>query len=298
MQRILRFKIDEEELIIGQAPFFFDTIEGLSSSANEINSQTSITTDGYSFKGSKLAARNITITGRIRGNTREEAFIHRRRLISLLNSKRGMGILELVYTDGTKFYIEAFADGGVEITEQNESVVKGNVFTFSIIFTCPNPYWKQEDIYETCFSQINPKLEFELEIDNDNDADMIFGEVLFNHQKVIENKGDCPTGFICNITGNIKDYFILTNLDTGDYLKIDNIDFKLVSGLTIYSLQGNRKIFINYKNGKTENGFKYMDLDSTFFDLRAGANNIKFETHAADVDIQVEIRHENLYVGV
>ena len=40
MQRKIRFKIDGEELVIGQSPYFFDSITGLSSSANEINNQS------------------------------------------------------------------------------------------------------------------------------------------------------------------------------------------------------------------------------------------------------------------
>lgn len=298
MQRILRFKIDKKELVLGQAPYYFDDIEGLSSSVNEINSQTSITADGYEFKGTKLSERTISVNGRIRGNTREEALRYRREMISLLNSKRGLGILEVEYSDGTKFYIESFVDGGVQITEQNESVIKGNTFSFSVIFVAPNPYWKQEDIYQTQFSQIEPRFEFELDIDSDDPQDMIFGEVYFSNNKIIENKGDCPTGFSCTITGKITDYFKLTNLDTNEFIKIENIDFNTVESLTINSFQGNKKIFITYKNGITENGLKYLDLDSTFFYLSAGDNNINFETNSADVDIQVEIKYQNLYVGI
>ena len=297
MQRILRFVIDEEELVLGQAPYYFDTIEGLSSSLNEINSQSSISADGYIFKNTKLIARSIAISGRIRGNTRAEALEYRRKMISLLNSKRGLGVLEVIYSDGTKYYIEAFCDNGVQITEQNESVVKGNVFSYSLVFTCPFPYWKQEDIYYTHLSQVIPRFEFAFEIEADNPDSFIFGDVHFNQPTEIDNKGDCPTGFTCEISGQLTDYFSLTKLNTKEYIKIE-MDFTNVTKLEINSLQGNKKIFVHYKDGTVENGFKYMDFDSTFFELNSGINSVMFSTNAADVDINVQIKHQNLYVGL
>lgn len=297
MQRKLRFKINGEELVLGQAPYYFDSITGLSSSQNEINSQSSISLDGYLFQNSRLLERNITITGRIRGTDRNEALLHRRRLISLFNSKRGLGRLEVEYTDGTLFYIEAFADGGVEIVEENESTLKGNVFNYSIILTCPYPYWKQEDIYYTHLSQVIPRFEFAFEIEADNPASFIFGDVHFNQLTTITNKGDCPTGFVCEITGKLYDYFSLTNIHTKEFIKVEK-DFSDVEKLVISSVQGNKKILVYYYDGTVESGFKYLDFNSTFFDLKAGDNSLIFSTNAADVDINVQIQHQNLYVGI
>lgn len=297
MQRTLTFKIDKEELTFGSSPYFFDTIEGLSSSDNELSTYTTINTDGVKIDNALLLERTIVITGRIRGNSREEAFKHRRKLISLCNSKRGLGVLTLQYTNGDSYYIQAIVNGGVVITEQNVSAMPSNVFEFTVTFTCPDPYWRQEATFTTHFSQVIPCLEFEMDIDLDDDDDMKFGEVYHSHNTILDNKGDAPSGFTCIAKGKITDYFVLKNIDTGEYIRFER-DFKNVKSIEIYSYQGNKKVFFNYNNGTRENALKYLDLSSTFFYLRAGENKLQFETNSRDVDLEVEITHFNLYVGV
>lgn len=298
MQRLLKFYIDNEEpIIFGSSPFFFDFIEGLSDSENEFATYTTILTDGVKYSGSLLTERNIIINGRIRGNTREEAFKHRRKLISLCNSKRGLGKIVLAYPNGEEYYIEAIVNGGVKIVENNTSSIPSNVFEYSITFTCPDPYWRQEEVYSTHFSQVIPSFEFELEIDLDDNDSMKFGEVYHSHNTIINNKGDAPSGFTCIAKGKITDYFILKNLDTGDFIRFER-DFSNVTSIEIYSYQGNKKVFFNYSNGTRENALKYLDLDSRFFHLKAGENKLQFETNSRDVDLEVEISHNNLYVGL
>lgn len=298
MQRLLKFEIDNEEPIyFGSSPYFFDTIEGLSNSENELATYTTILTDGVKFNNSLLTERNIVINGRIRGNNREEALKHRRRLIKLCNSKRGLGKLTLIYPNGEEFFIEALANGGVNITEQNTSSMPSNVFEYQLTFTCPDPYWRQEAVFTTHFSQVIPSFEFALDIDAYDNDDMKFGEVYHSHNTILDNKGDAPSGFTCIAKGKITDYFILHNLDSGEFIKFER-DFSNIESIEIYSHQGNKKVFFNYKNGKRENALKYLDLESRFFYLRAGENKLQFETNSRDVDLQVEISHHNLYVGL
>lgn len=297
MQRQLIFQIGKEAITLGVAPYFFDTIEGLASSETDPILHTRTNYDGSIFGGANLTERNIVITGRIRGNTREEAFTYRRKLISIFNAKRGLGKLTVRYTNGEEYYIEAFVNGGVDITEQNISVIAGNVFEYQITLTCPNPYWKQEETYEMIFSQVLPKFQFDFSIEATDEHSMIFGEVYFNQKITINNKGDCPTGFTCIVDGKITDYFILHNVDTGEYIKIER-DFTNVQKLVIESHLGKKTITAYMKDGSIEKGFRYMDFESVFFNLEAGDNEVMFETNSADVDLSVRIIHENLYAGV
>lgn len=297
MQRTLKFKIDGEEIVLGTSPYFFDSIEGLSSSENEIESYTTINKDGSHITGSNLSDRLVIVEGRIRGTDRQSAFHHRRRLISLLNSKRGLGILEVEYSDGSKYYTEAIVDGGVSIRESNLSETPANIFNFTVQFLCPNVYWKQEEVYITNFTKVIPAFEFEIDIDMEDDDDMKFGEVQHSPFGRIVNKGDCPSGFTCIVEEELTDYFCLTNINTGEFIKI-NKPLQRGEKLFIYSHIGNKKIIHQDTQGRKTNWFKYMDLDSTFFLLRPGNNDLKFTTNNEMDTVNVIIEHNNLYAGI
>lgn len=301
MRRKFKFKIDDLELCFGEAPFYFDEITGLTESDNEINSYKDITSDGYIFNNSMLKERTISIHGRIRGNNRQEAFEYRRRLIGLLNSKRGIGRLECIYDNGDIFYIDCFCDGGVKIKEQNQGKIQGNVFEYDVDFTCPSPYWKQEDIFTKHFAKVEPSFQFDLEIEHDNPNDQVFGYVNYVPYVYIENKGDVPTGFTCTIEHTLKDYIKVINTHTGEFIKV-NTSLKAGEKLVIDSHIGKKKITFYNNKGKASNYISKIDLDSTFFLLRAGMNEIKIETNADEEDedsiVEVTMEYYHLYCGI
>lgn len=297
MQRVLIYEIDNESITLGTSPYFFDTITGLSNTDCDISSSTALYQDGMKVNYITAKERSITINGRIRGKDRKEAFELRRNLIHIFSAKRGIGKLIVRYSDGTEYYVECMADGGVEITEQNVSAIQGNVFEFSIDLICPNPFFKQEEVYETHFSQILPLWEFEMMIDSEDENSFRFGEVYHSQTTILDNKGDVPSGFYCEVLGKVTDYFILKHLGKGKEIKIE-MDFTNVSGISIHSEQGNKKVYILYKDGRKELGYKYMSDDSEFFDLHAGKNQLYFETNSRDVDLSVRIEHKNLYIGI
>ena len=41
-----------------------------------------------------------------------------------------------------------------------------------------------------------------------------------------------------------------------------------------------------------------MSIDSEFFELNAGVNQIYFETNSKDVDLNVVIEYKNLFAGI
>lgn len=297
MQRVLIFKIDNEEICLGTSPYFFDEIEGLSNVDTDIASSSTALHDGAKVNNIILQPRVVNISGRIRGINREEAFKLRRNMIHILSSKRGLGKLIVRYSNNDEYYIEAMVQNGVQIKEKNQGSIQGNVFEYDVEFYCPNPYWKTEEVFETYFTQVMPLWEFETEIELDNEESFKFGEVYHNETTILYNKGDVPTGFYCEVTGKITDYFILKHLEKNQYIKIE-MDFTNVKGIEIYSEQGRKKIYILYKDGTKEIGYKYMDLNSEFFELHAGANQLRFETNSKDVDLNVKLIHKNLYTGI
>lgn len=297
MQRTLIYEIDNESITLGTSPYFFDSITGLSNTDCDISSSTALYQDGMKVNYVTAKERSISISGRIRGKDRQEAFELRRKLIHIFSAKRGLGKLIVRYSDGTEYYVECMANGGVEITEQNVSVIQSNVFEFSIDLICPNPFFKQEEVFETHFTQVLPLWEFEMLIDADDPESFKFGEVYHSQTTILENKGDVPSGFYCNVVGKITDYFVLKHLGKGKEIRIE-MDFTNVSELQIYSEQGKKKVYIIYKDGRKEVGYKYMTDESEFFELHAGNNQLYFETNSKDVDLQVKIEHKNLFIGI
>lgn len=298
MQRILKFEIDNEIVEIGKSPYFFDSVSGLSNTSSEISSSTVILQDGIKVHNITAKERVISITGRIRGKDRKEAFELRRQLIHTFSAKRGIGKLTVTYSDGTEYYIEAIAENGVEITEQNASEQQANVFEFSIDLLCPYSFFKQEEVFETHFTQINPMWSFEMSIDVDDENSFIFGDVYHKNSTTLDNKGDVPSGFYCKIEGTITDWFLLKHLDKDKEIRIENVDFKKVKSIDIYSQTGNKKVYINYTDGRRELAYKYMSINSEFFELSAGKNNIYFETNSKDVDLNVSLEYKSLFAGI
>ena len=106
MQRVLIFKIDNEEICLGTSPYFFDEIEGLSNVDTDIASSSTALHDGAKVNNIILQPRVVNISGRIRGINREEAFKLRRNMIHILSSKRGLGKLIVRYSNNDEYYIE------------------------------------------------------------------------------------------------------------------------------------------------------------------------------------------------
>ena len=78
----------------------------------------------------------------------------------------------------------------------------------------------------------------------------------------------------------------------------NDINFKRVKSIDIYSQTGNKKVYINYTDGRRELAYKYMSINSEFFELSAGKNNIYFETNSKDVDLNVSLEYKSLFAGI
>ena len=94
----------------------------------------------------------------------------------------------------------------------------------------------------------------------------------------------------------LNHYPCVINHATGEFIKVERT---LTTDDTLYITTefGNKKVEIE-RNGVRNNAFNYIDLDSTFFQLKVGDNMIEYTT---DNDLEpqsVEIRYRNRYLGV
>jgi hypothetical protein len=87
------------------------------------------------------------------------------------------------------------------------------------------------------------------------------------------------------------------NNTTGEFVKI-NREIDATQILIISTEFGKKKVEIKAADGAITNAFNYIDLDSTFFQLQPGNNEIEYLTNNSDKASKVIIRYQNRYVGV
>lgn len=88
----------------------------------------------------------------------------------------------------------------------------------------------------------------------------------------------------------------VTNETTGEYIQV-NRSLGEDDVLHITTAFGNKTVTIEHQGERT-NAFHYIDLDTTFFELRQGKNLISYDT---DNDLEpqgVEIRYRKRYLGI
>ena len=110
-------------------------------------------------------------------------------------------------------------------------------------------------------------------------------------RKNVLNGGDVITPVLLEITGpgvNPK----ITNESIGEFIKV-----KRTLGendkLTISTEFGNKYVQLN-----GENAFNWIDLDSDFFSLQVGENNLSYSSDDDSTTAKVKVMWRNRYVGV
>ena len=113
--------------------------------------------------------------------------------------------------------------------------------------------------------------------------------------EIIYNSGHVETPVEVIFKGPALNPCIINNA-TGEFIKVIR-ELSSDDILYITTEYGNKKVEIE-NNGVRRNAFNYIDLDSTFFQLKVGDNMIEYTT---DNDLEpqsVEIRYRNRYLGV
>lgn len=255
--------------------FFPNNIEGIDGLKNIIYSSSSPGQDGTTYLSSSLNIRDIIIKGSIRTDVdRNRAY-----LLSTINPKlRG----KLIYSnDDTNYYINCIVE--------NAPVITKNVYSnFLVSFYCPNPYW--------------------------NDGNLIREEIItwiggftfpFSFSASFASKGDTSKNIINDGVAESPIEIIfkgpavnpkVINISTGEFIRVKRT-LSSDDTLVINTEFGNKKVEIIKADGTKQNAFNYIDLKSTFFQLKTGDNILQYSTDGLDPS-SVSISYKNRYVGV
>lgn len=114
---------------------------------------------------------------------------------------------------------------------------------------------------------------------------------------VIDNKGNAPCSLEIEIPGGVVTPVTITNETTGEFIRVKT-DIPLGSYLYISTKFGNLEVSIVDNEGNKTNAFNYIDLESSFFQLCIGKNEISYLAGVGSDDIVVKIKYKQEYLGL
>ncbi|MGI6151236.1 MAG: phage tail family protein [Christensenellales bacterium] len=262
------------------SPFWWEQADGLTGLDNDITTVSGSGQDGESFVSARLAARTITIEGRIVKN--QDA--NRRKLLSLMDP---WSLGKLVYAQGpVTRYIPA-------CVKKLPEVGRGIYPAFHIEFFAPNPFWREgsgaKQVADIAVWIGNT--EFPLEILADG------LELCYRTQSLIaniKNTGDAATGmtvvFRANGTTSNPE---LINVRTQQRLSV-RLDMVAGDVLTISTGYGEKRATL-LRSGAESNVFNR--ISGTWLNLARGDNLLRYDSTDPDA-LEVSIYYDVPYLGV
>jgi len=264
--------------------FLANEINGLGDVDADVQTQKAPYQDGTTFLDSILTPRMINFKLIILGSNDNEISSRRSELARVFNPKLGEGVLKIVYGNVVRV-IDAVAEHVPIYQSGNDNRMSS--YQYGLIdLICPNPYWKSTTVTEE--PAFEPLFSFPFE--------GVFEIGMQRDQRIIINDGDAPAPLQVEFFGPALNPKIINNT-TGEYIKINQ---QLFEGekMMIDTSDGNKSVYIVDALGVSRNVFNWIDLDSTFFKLIVGENDIEY---TADSDIQgaiVNISYSKLYTAV
>lgn len=270
-----------------QAPFLLQKIDGTGASDIDDQSQKAPYQDGETPIDSLLGPRFPSIQFVLFGENEKEVFEKRRLVSRVFNSKLDVGTIRYEHASGVN-EIKAKIDSGPSFPSGKEN--RGTTFQVGVItFKCHNPFWLDiESVSEPMTAYIGlfeSPLEFPME----------FGKQ--GSKQTFINDGDVETPVRIVFKGPATNPEVANNT-TGEYFKLN---YTLAEGesMVVDTTFGNKTIDIIKPDGTVVDGFNEIDfLNSTFWQLVPGENEIEYTAESGRDNAVVSITWRNRYIGI
>jgi hypothetical protein len=265
-------------------PLFLSAINGAGIVRNSISTFQAPEQDGAFYISSTLDMRNITIEGTILAHSVDESFEYRRQLLRIFTPKqRGM----LIYRE---------RQIGCIVEEAGFSASKiSRAPAFFISLLCPSPFFESLHDTRAELASWQENFSFPLEIISPPGIEMGIRQP--SQIITIENEGDVSCGceiiFKALATVSTPE---LSNVDTGAYMRINTT---MVAGqeIHVYTHFAGKRV-VSIIGTTATNAFHLIDVGSTFLQLAAGRNVLRYDA-AANIDsLEVEVRYREQWLGV
>lgn len=254
-----------------------------------INTTKGMQQDGITYLNNSLDSKDITIELTLTGNSIEELQQLKNKIYDVCNPKLELG--ELIYRDDFKERKIKCICGSLPIPEQNN----GQSYEKCIInLICPNPFWQDvEEIKEEIVLWISA-FEFPLELTSEG---IELGHREPNLIKNIINNGDVNTGMIISFKALATVVNpSLTNINTQEFIKLNTT---MTEGQEIrINTNYSSKRIDSINNNIISNAFNLIDWNSTFLQLECGDNLFRYNADTGLDNLEVNIYHDNSYLGV
>ena len=249
---------------------------------NEITAEKQSANHGETYVGSSLGSGRIELDGFVDSKTNIEEI--RREIIKVFNPT----------LDGKLIYTNSIMGKDKVIEVKVESVPTviwdKQLMRFSIDLIAHNPFWKEQEKTEY-IALLTKKLTFPLVVYNK----MVFGIRKSTLETQVENIGDVESGF--RVVFKARSGTVvnpkLFNKVTGEYIKI-NYTMEKGDMIEVINYPELKKITVNH----SVNGFKCLDIDSTFFNLDVGKNLIGYLADENTINLDVIMYYTPRYLGV
>ncbi len=284
MEQSLTFRSSKGEVEIGNRPYLLQTVTGIGGLGADIVEQKGVGQDGTTFIEKTFGTRNITMTILIVADNYDELNERKRHIHNVFSSRDRCEIIynNSTYTKRCDVVVETSPVLGAEKDKYHQSV-----FTSLIAH---NPFWVDIDASSEIMSISVSNFRFPFEIVEPYEM-----ESEGNNRVIVNNDGDVETPVLISFTGPAVNP-IITNETIGQFVRINKA---LLEGesITINTEFGNKSVI--FSDGEVEeNAFSLITLDSEFFQLIEGENEIVYSADFGIETAQVNINWRNRFIGV
>ena len=265
----------------------FKDVTGLSDVRNAIYSTNSMGQDGDTYLGYRIESRDIDIVGYIKERDKQAAQNLRRKLNRILNPQYE-ATLTYVFGDFRRVI-------GCKIDDAPIFKRKPIFEQFTVSLSCLNPFWRKEAKTRDDIATWIGGLEFPVEIPLAEGWEIGYRQpsLIVN----VYNEGDVQAGIRVEFRalGVVKNPSLL-NVDTQEFIKL-NITLQAGDILSVSTGYGEKEVTLQ-RDGVTSDAFRYLDVDSTYFQLSVGDNLYRYSAEENLENLEVSIYHDDLYLGV
>jgi hypothetical protein len=233
-----------------------------------------------------LDPRDISIEGFINVPVDlEKINIARRTLQNVLNPNLGIGEIAYTYNSGTK----KIGAKCVACTFANRNMPEPWQ-RFLIQFECPDPYFRSTTTDSTSVGLVEYLTSFPVEW-SDN---FQYSTVSSISSRTVTNNGDVPEPIIATVYGPAINPTLI-NETTGKFIHLVTT-IGAGDQIAISTAFGAKSVTLNY--GTDRNGMKYLDPQSTFFQLEVGDNLLNVYDDSGFYELRCDIAKTDLFIGI
>ncbi len=264
-------------------PYFLKKIDGTGNIRQTVNTFKAPDQDGAFYISSTLDMRNIILEGTVVADTPDDAYARRQLFLKIFSPKLNG---TLVYRDRQIACV--VEEAGFTVSSRQR------IPNFFVSLLCPSPFFETLDEVREELASWIPLFKFALEIP---ESGMEFGMRQPSQIITVENIGDvsCGCEIVFQALGTVTNPELL-NIDTGEYIRLLTT-MSAGDELRVYThFAGKRVVSVN--GTVITNVFSLLDTGSTFFQLTAGVNTLRYDASVNMELLEVSIYYRPQFLGV